>query len=200
MLLVHMMGRSVTGVRMSRFDNRSKNQFKKDIYFGTKLEKYFFDKFAKSYDVKNIRDNGIGNDGEYIESGVNTSGADYMVDIPGWNDLPLEVKWVPTYGKFTLKVNDLRAYIKEGAAILFIYTSQLLPLRKPRDHNLENHINLIESNHMFLRWGIMFPDKVEHFLKSNKNKIERVFYMGNKECIILKQEEFYDWFKEERFK
>ena len=30
----------------TRFDNRSKGTFKKDIHFATKLEKYFFTKFV----------------------------------------------------------------------------------------------------------------------------------------------------------
>ena len=189
---------------MSRFDNRSKDQFKKDIYFGTMLEEYFFKKFVASQKrndvyIDNIRDNGIGNDGEYIEAGVNTSGADYMVDMGEDIDLPLEIKWVPTYGKFTLKVNDLKSYIKEKAAILFIYTTKFLPLKKPRDHNLLAHTQLIDYHERDLRWGIMYPDDVERFLKSNKDKIKPIPYMGGKPGIVLPQANFSDWFTQETF-
>ena len=116
-----------------RFDNRSKATFKKDIKFGTAMETYFFDKWVQSCDDRDdissyiCRDNGVGNDGEYVATGTNTSGADYMVDYfdseNGFTNLPLEVKWVPTAGKLSLKINDLRAYQKENAGILFIYNS-----------------------------------------------------------------------------
>ena len=96
----------------SRFDNRSKDTFKKDIYFSTKLEKYFFDKWVdicqqgNNIQLQNPRDNGCGNDGEFIAKG-NTAGADYMVYIQDHPERamkknhPLEIKWVPTAGKFT---------------------------------------------------------------------------------------------------
>ena len=109
----------------TRFDNRSVSTFKKDIYFSTKLEKYFFNKWleiTKSSDKISISswdDNGCGNDGEFIPKG-NTAGADYKITgtISNDNGLdaavedePLEIKWVPTAGKFTLKENDLKSYM-----------------------------------------------------------------------------------------
>ena len=130
----------------NRFDNRSVSTFKKDIKFGTMLEKYFFHKWLDKCElnISDWSDNGCGNDGEFIESG-NTAGADYRVTIDGFNT-PLEIKWVPTAGKFTLKQNDLKAYVKEGASILFIYNTGKAKLKKPKDHNLEKHIKLIEEN------------------------------------------------------
>ena len=196
-----------------RFDNRTKSTFKKDIKFGTMMETYFFDKWVHSCDnrddisIYNCRDNGIGNDGEYVETGTNTSGADYMVDYfdseYGFANLPLEVKWVPTAGKFTLKVNDLKAYIKEKAAILFIYNSVNCGtnLRKPKDYNLENYIELIESKANQIKWGIMWPDTVDLFLQTNMDigNIQKIPYMGGKPGIILKQKNFHKWFKEQKF-
>ena len=52
-----------------RFDNRSKNQFKKHIKFTTQVEKYFFDMWLgvcrnrSDIIIYNWQDNGIGNDG-----------------------------------------------------------------------------------------------------------------------------------------
>ena len=117
----------------NRFDHRSKDTFKKDIKFSTMLEKYFFNKWldiVKDSDtirVSSWDDNGCGNDGEFIAKG-NTAGADYKISGTISNegldaqlaDEPLEIKWVPTAGKFTLKEGDLKAYIREGASILFI--------------------------------------------------------------------------------
>ena len=153
----------------TRFDNRTKGTFKKDIFFATKLEKYFFTKFVDiclmrdDILIDNISDNGIDNDGEFVE-GVNTSGADYRADIEYNNcvieDHPLEIKWVRTAGKLTLKVADLKAYIREGASILFIYNTVNcgVNLRKPRDYNFEKHVELIESKSDQIKWGIMFAD------------------------------------------
>ena len=121
----------------TRFDNRSVSTFKKDIHFATKLEKYFFTEWlekvksgSSGLHVSEWSDNGCGNDGEFIAKG-NTAGADYKISgsIKGegldaeLKDEPLEIKWVPTAGKFTLKENDLRAYVTEQASILFIYNS-----------------------------------------------------------------------------
>jgi hypothetical protein len=186
---------------MSRFDGRSKDQFKKDIRFSTMLEAFFFDMVNKKEGFQNVRDNGVCNNGEFVECGQNTSGADYMIDAYGYTDMPLEIKWVPTYGKFTLKVHDLNAYTKEEAAILFIYTSKLLPLKKPKDYNLDAHIKLINHNKKFLKWGIMFPVDVKAFLDSNtaSNNIKPIYYMGGKKGIVLPQCDFGLWFKEETF-
>ena len=85
-----------------RFDNRSKATFKKDIAFGTAIEKYFWHGFLaqlEKYNVEydNPRDHGVGNDGEYVETGTNTAGADYIIDIKRgdkWHrNMPMEVKW-----------------------------------------------------------------------------------------------------------
>ena len=145
----------------NRFDNRSVSTFKKDIYFTTKLEKYFFHKWLEvvgnsdSMTVSSWSDNGCGNDGEFIAKG-NTAGADYKISgsINARHGLeaelldePLEIKWVPTAGKFTLKENDLKAYIREGASILFIYNAIRCgtDMRKPKDYDFERHVKLVES-------------------------------------------------------
>ena len=60
---------------MSRFDTRSEKEFKKDIYFATNLEKYFFEQWllavSKRSDilVENPKDNGVDNTGKFIEKG-----------------------------------------------------------------------------------------------------------------------------------
>lgn len=191
-----------------RFDNRSKDTFKKDIAFGTAIEKYFWggfvdqlDKYNVSY--KNAQDNGVGNDGEYVETGTNTAGADYIIDI-NINDrwmlnLPMEVKWVPTAGKLTLKKADLNAYVREGAAILFIYNSvrDSVNLRKPRDYNLDEHIKRIESKKHDIEWGVMLPHRVKGMLDTAI--FEPIPYMGNKSGIIIQQRDFNKWFKRNKW-
>jgi hypothetical protein len=199
-----------------RYDHRTEQQFAKDIKFATKLEGYFFNEWIKRctgldyVHVSNARDNGICNDGELVR-GVNTSGADYKVDISyddgNWEynciDLPLEIKWVPTPGKFSLKVGDMKAYIREHAAILFIYnTVRDVDLKKPRHPkagDFENHIKKIESKEKDLKWGILMPDKVEQMLDlyTKDGKIEPIRYMGGRMGLVLKSNEFDNWFHQE---
>jgi len=197
---------------MSRFDNRSVDTFKKDIKFSTLLEKFFFEEWINSCTysnnivISNPRNNGVDNSGDFIEKG-STSGADYMIDIEynGFNqkDLPIEIKWVPTYGKLTLKNGDLKAYLREDAAILFIYTGEKVKenLKKPKDYNLTEHINLIQSISDKLRWSIMLPEQVKSFYRyaESNNMIKPIPYMGNKPGVILHQQDFSKWFKEEKW-
>jgi hypothetical protein len=195
----------------NRFDNRSIDEFKKQIKFSTLLESYFFNgwieacKNNKEVSPSNPRNNGVDNSGEFIESG-NTAGADYLVDLQYGNadmkDLPLEVKWVPSYGKLTLKENDLKAYIRESAGILFIYSSEKIniDMRLPKNnYDFDGHIKKIESIQDKLRWGIMFPENVRNILDKFRasGRIKPIYYMGNKPGIVLQQSEFSDWFKEE---
>ncbi len=183
----------------NRFDNRSVSTFKKDIKFGTMLEKYFFENWieiAKTRDPKlTWENNGCGNDGEFIAKG-NTAGADFKV-----NDTPLELKWVPTAGKFTLKENDLKAYIREGADILFIYNTGSANLRKPKDYNLDRHIQLIEANSSDIRWAIMQAGDVNKLYENAKeNDLFRpINYMGGKSAVVLKSKDFNNYFVERQW-
>tara|TARA_B100000700_G_scaffold313719_1_gene399177 strand:+ start:758 stop:1372 length:615 start_codon:yes stop_codon:yes gene_type:complete len=195
----------------NRFDNRSIDTFKRDIKFATMLEKYLFEGWLKRVKDKNSnvkvdswKDNGCGNDGEFIEKG-NTAGADYAISgsVTDWSprevkDEPLEIKWVPTAGKFTLKENDLKAYVKENANILFIYNSVKCGtnLRKPKDYNLDQHIKLIESKNNQIKWGIMWSDQVKKFYEDAKknNLFKPINYMGGKSGVVLKQKQFSKWF------
>jgi hypothetical protein len=181
----------------NRFDNRSVSTFKKDIKFGTMLEKYFFNKWISIVGIqdKDWSDNGCGNDGEFIAKG-NTAGADYRV----YNQ-PLELKWVPTAGKFTLKENDLKAYIREGADILFIYNTGRAQLRKPKDYDLDRHIKLIEQNESDILWGIMQHEKVVKLYNDAKeNDLFRpINYMGGKSAIVLKSKDFDKYFVERKW-
>lgn len=194
----------------NRFDNRSVSVFKKDIKFSTQLESYFFNRWVNlcnnlnHVSISNPRDNGVDNTGGFIESGK-TSGADYMIDLSYENiniqDMPIEIKWVPTYGKLTLKEGDLKAYVKENAAILFVYLCKKidLDLRMPKNYNLKSHIKTIESVSEHMRWAIMTPDNVKNFLNHARenNLLKSIPYMGYKMGVVLKQSEFQNWFREE---
>lgn len=192
-----------------RFDSRDENTFRKDIYFSTMLEKYWWNKWLDhtshrdDISVENPRDNGCGNDGEFIPSGV-TAGADYMADLnylgETVKDCPIEIKWVPTPGKITLKEGDMKAYMKENAYILFIYNfSNNHDLRKPIDYKLDQHIRRIEDRMRHIKWGLMSCDSLkklyDHCIRFDKFK--PIQYMGFKMGIVLGSESYGAWFKQE---
>lgn len=196
----------------TRFDHRTIDTFKKQIKFSTLLEKYFFNTWLSACEsldhisISNPRNNGVDNSGEFIEKGK-TSGADYIVDIKynkmSIDNMPLEIKWVPTYGKLTLKEGDLKAYVKERAGILFIYNSEKLDLdlKIPKDYNLDSHIERIQSIQNQMKWGIMMPSDVKDFFDFSKSNgmIKSISYMGGKPGVVLKQSEFSNWFSEEEW-
>lgn len=191
-------------MRDRRFDHRSKNTFKKDIAFGTAVEKYFWNGFLTQLDLYGIKytnadNNGVDNDGGYIETGNKTAGADYRITVAN-RDLPLEVKWVPTPGKLTLKKGDLIGYKREGAAILFIINMKGPSLRKPRDYDLEAHLAKIEQKKRDIMWGVMMPEKVDallHMCDTYSGKLcwESISYMGGKTGVVIPEKDFVDWFK-----
>ena len=106
-----------------RFDNRSKETFKKDIHFGTAVESHWWAKLlveaerCNGFGFNNHFSNGCGNDGRYLKTGTNTGGADYWAE--GWVfdqsfAHGIEVKWVSSPGRVTIKKADVECYLKEG--------------------------------------------------------------------------------------
>lgn len=186
-----------------RFDHRDEQTFKKDIYFGTKIETFIFNAWVSqpssdNFTIIDYKDNGVCNDGSYIKSG-RTSGADYKVtfDYRGsrYNEMPLEVKWVPTKGKFSLKSGDLRAYLEEGASILFVYNTKDPSFRKPKDYNYNKHIANIYKHRNQIKWGILFVDQIEILMSHYEEK--PIYYMGGKPGYVIPEQHFNTWFIEE---
>lgn len=202
---------------MSRWDNRSVNTFKRDIKFGTQLETYFFREWIDQnldnphLQITDWSNNGCDNNGDFISTG-STFGADYKItgvmnymDMPRKKEMvdwPVEVKWVPTAGKLTLKEADLKAYAKENASILFIYNTGKANLRKPKDYNLDIHIQRIESNAKDIRWGMMWRDSVKKFYRECKRGqvFKPISYMGNKSGVVIESKNFKWHFGEHNWK
>lgn len=196
---------------MNRFDHRSQKTFKMDVKFGTQLETYFFNNWLNVVEklgimkVTDYKNNGCDNSGEFIASG-NTAGADYRISgyTIGTNlnidNEPLEVKWVPTAGKFTLKVNDVRAYIQEQASILFIYNTVKddVDLKKPKDYNLDSLIQRIRSKAKDIKWGILWSQNLVRLYRHalDNNMVKPISYMGGKKGFVIKQSDFGKWWNE----
>ena len=196
-----------------RFDNRTEDQFKEDIFFATAIENHFWDTWVSRCSdkdnivIENPADNGVANDGSFIPSGINTAGADFKADLKYANldqkDHPIEMKRVPTYGKVTLKQADIKAYLSEGSSILFIYPNRrIINLRKPRyprRQDIANHIVKIESVYQNLRWGLLTPSKLaklDSWARANKG-YQSISYMGGKSGIIIPFEKFSTYWTEE---
>ena len=188
-----------------RFDNRTKQQFQKDILHCTKVESFWMKTFAEeckineNFHLEKYVDNGVANDGSYVQSGKSTYGADYKVWLLDKNrsnnveQFPLEVKFAPTAGKITLKNRDIEGYIKEKASILFIVNTKQPTLKKPKNHNLNEHISFIKKHMSNIRFGIMYPETIATL--NQKFKTIKIPYMGGKSGIIIESKYFDQLFK-----
>lgn len=102
-----------------RMDNRTPEQFKKDILEGHKIERQIIDAYVKQIEeeigvILNVEDNGCDNSGKFLKRA--TSDADFLV-----NGTLVEVKFnKKMLKKFHLKQNQLHSYIKQGANILWV--------------------------------------------------------------------------------
>lgn len=181
---------------MGRLDNRSLRQFKDHIKFTTEIEARLMELWAESSSSKCdwYVDNGVDNSGGYIKDGRDTSDVDFVASVGG-EVLQLEMKFVPTYGKLSLKAADVANYIRKGASILFIFNYGKETLKVPPKRCIETHWGRILDAHSsdFLRWGIMKPENV----RKVREQEERVFipYMGNKPGYIINSNSFRNYMR-----
>lgn len=195
---------------MGRFDNRSKEQFKKDIKYSTMIEKFWVEYLdihlnlengtahsSKSNSRINIFDNGTDNTGEYQEK--SNGNADYVVMYPDGRAQLLEVKWCPTYGKISLKKYDMKNYIEQGADIFFIMNmNRKVSLKKPKDGDWEAQQELMkqavaDGN---IKWCITSTEDLIRI--TNEIDITKIPWMGGKHGYILKEKEinkYMNWRK-----
>jgi len=180
---------------MSRFDNRTIEQFKKDIKFGTMIEnlwmKHSFDSIKKSNiypDTVSYKENGIDNSGEYQKK--SNGNADFI--ITGNKDHLLEIKWCPTKGKVSFKNADLINYIKQSADILLIYNSGEETLKQPKDTDFDKHWDKIINNIKNIKWAIINTKSINNIVK--KEKLINIRYMGNKPGFIIYEKDFEKYF------
>lgn len=175
---------------MSRQDNRSIETFKKDIKFGTMLEKFWIECLVESLrhnkEVSDIvlNNNGIDNSGEYVEK--STRDADYHLSFKAYRSFfsgKIEVKFAPTKGKVTFKKHDLEEYVKQNAYIYLIYNNGEETLKKPQDYDFEMHIEKILLNIENVKWAILEPKKIAKLIKNVEP--EKIKYMGGKMGYIL---------------
>lgn len=107
-----------------RFDNRSKDQFIKDIkecsIFEKELMQLYVDWLNKSKPIYTYSDHGVDNTGEFIEKdGDVNSKADYVLHTEGKRDRRIEVKHCkPERNVFHLKTSHVKRCIKDDVCII----------------------------------------------------------------------------------
>ena len=185
-----------------RFDNRSKDAFKKDIYFGTAVESYWWDKLLEEaercngFGFSSHFSNGCANDGRYLKTGTNTGGADYYAS--GWVfdqkfAHGIEVKWVSSPGRITLKKADVACYLKEGSGLYIIQNiDRDLDLRKPKgDHDIEKHLSSLRRACADFKivWSLMLAENFACMM-DEFNDYRPIKYMGNKQGVVIQDD---DW-------
>lgn len=100
-----------------RFDNRSKEQFKKEIKDGNRIERMLLERWLPTIGNPSYEDTGCGNDGEFLDfKDVNTD-PDFKVDGVGY----VEVKFCrPIPRDFHLKVSQVKQYVDQNAQLLMV--------------------------------------------------------------------------------
>lgn len=110
-------------VNKYRFDNRTKEEFERDIKNGTAKEtellKLWLKKIYKTTRIKlTYKYNGCGPDGEYLSSKKVNTNADFIVDSVGLIEVKFSKLLLTNF--FHLKVQQINSYIKQNAYVLMI--------------------------------------------------------------------------------
>jgi len=186
---------------MGRLDNRTIEQFKSHIEFTTAIEGKLMEAWSSSSNsgCEWYIDNGIDNGGGYIPDGVDTSDVDFIAKINGL-EVPLEMKFVPTAGKFTLKTNDMRNYIKKNATVLLIFNLSERSLKVPADLDIKKHWKRIGDTWKSgeLKWALVGPVTLQEMYENEEH--HHIPYMGNKMGIVVGKNNYSKYFRLRSFK
>lgn len=178
-----------------RFDNRTKEEFCKDIAFGTKIEAFWIKVWIEElknwpeYKLLSVTDHGVDNSGKFVAQ--SNGNADFYIKYYHYGDFkehPLEIKWAPSNDKATFKITDLNNYIKTNSSMLLIFNTSETNLKRPPSYNYQKHLDNIIDHMPQIKWGIIDPPNISRIL--NKHTHFPVPYMGNKMGLIVIPEDF----------
>lgn len=188
---------------MNRLDFRTLETFKKDILFSTQLEEFWFKLYLTQilphYDLVEYENTGTDNTGAYKKRA--SKDPDYTVHLTKGeitHSRKLDIKWAPTSGKATFKVNNLKHYIKNDINILLFYNIGEKRFNKRKDYDLKAHLDILKKNINNIRYGVIIPAMMEDILKTYEHKIN--YYMGNKMCVVVPSKDFNKYFQETEIK
>lgn len=186
---------------MSRRDGRSVSEFTSHIKFTTEIESRLMDAWAESRNsgCDWYQDNGIDNGGGYVKDGTDTSAVDFVACINGI-ETPLEMKFVPTAGKLTLKSADIHNYVRQNANVLFIFNLSERSLKVPKERNVRSHWSKIRNTWKRgeLKWAIVGPTTLCEMLEDTPEQI--IPYMGYKPGIIVTEDNYSKYLRMKRFR
>jgi len=164
-----------------RKDNRTTEQFKKDIEQRTTKERFLINLFKEIAEKEGygvvIKDNGIDNTGKLIEkSDCRPDFEVTLVDFLGADTYLYEVKNSPVSSMWTFKVYQLEEYLKYKSHILIFWSTGYI----------DGHHDRL--NKETTRWGVIPTGKIKEMLKNHKAYNEPSF--GNKKCIRIYEKDF----------
>lgn len=170
---------------MTRKDNRNQDQFKKDIKYGTMMEKFWADKLLETMDGISLKDHGTDNSGDYRKKASDK--ADYLMITDLGVEIPLEIKWCPTSYKISLKKYNMISYIEQKASIYFIMNFSDVSLKKPKDGDWEKQQKVINDNINDIKWSIV-PHTTLYQITLDID-VTKIPWMGGKHGYILGKQE-----------
>ena len=164
-----------------RQDNRTINQFTKDIANRTKKERFLVDLFKCECEYRGhtviIKDNGVDNSGQIVSQA--TCAADFEITIDGIAAL-YDVKCSPVSTRCTFKRHSLKQYVAQQGNILLFYGVG----------RIDNDLNQFDYNNA--RYGVISTNNIVKLLELPVY-IEPLF--GNKPCIKILANVFDNYFK-----
>lgn len=153
---------------MSRMDNRSPEQFAKEIKERTAQERLLMLKYVDSLNTKGkglytFRDHGVDNSGDFIEKESDvTCAADFLLLTPEHMEHKIEIKFsLPNHLKFHLKIAQIKRYIEDDVCIIMF-------------------MNAFGKNE---RYCILTPAELQVYHDTLEHI--RYFPWGNKLCICI---------------
>ena len=186
---------------MTRLENRSVAEFTSHIAFTTEVESRIMDAWAESSNSGCLwyQDNGVDNNGGFVKNGVDTSAVDFIANINGI-ETPIEMKFVPTKGKLSLKSADIHNYLRQNANVLFVFNMSDKTLKVPEDKDIKKHWRKIRDTWKagLLKWAIVGPSTLVEMHEKNREVL--IPYMGFKPGIIVDESEYGHYFRLRRFR
>lgn len=138
-----------------RMDNRTEEEFKRDIEIGTAAELDIIKRYAhyvkRVYGIDIVvTDNGCDNSGQFLADYQVSTDADFLI-----NGKTAEIKFNNTVlSKFRVKASQVESYWKQGASIIWVngYLSKYPKFTLITDEGLQN-IMMTKKQEPFAGWG-----------------------------------------------
>jgi hypothetical protein len=113
----------MTKKKSYRFDQRSEEEFKKDIKERTEIERSLFLRWLDCVEQEtgnklSYKDTGCGKNGDYLKDNEVSTEADF--DVEGFGKLEVKFSKPLLTKQFHLKVRQVKSYAEQGASILMV--------------------------------------------------------------------------------